>query len=417
MTSGKKILGTGLVSMFLAMGCGGSNTPVADAGTPATDSGTPTTDRGGTPTDGGTPVADAGPPQALCTPNATGMATTYDYVITQLSVDGNQTPSATARPVFGFNLDNQRSPVTRPPEGPPHCAHGDYTSALDQDQNGDANGRPCMAGSAGCTGGVDNQLPAVVDALGQFMAGLDVGMLLNGQINEGGLILLARVSDVNGPLGPTLCDDNVTIRMYVGYPLFSNCANVQMPNQMYAIAASSLMNPMDPNSALIQFRGSIVNGRLRVTPQVGMSDRPSLSIPLPISGVMGLSLDLYNTQLRVTMNADGSGSDGNLGGFILKRDLLVALGRVPQLMPFLAAAAPLLDGFVDISTPVGAMGALCTGMGASGREEGGIGLGLGFRTARAQISPMVLANRMSGTCGAGSSSGGDGGTSTGDGGR
>lgn len=413
MTSGTKILGSGLVAMMLAMGCGGSS-----GGTGGTDSGTGgggndaavTTDTG---TGGGGDAGGSGP---LCTPNATGAAQTFDYVITQLSVDGNQTPSATARPVFGFDLDNQRSPVTRPPEGPPHCAHGDFTSALDDDQNRDAMNRPCTAGSAGCQGGVDNQLPAVVDALGQFMAGLDVGRLLNEQINEGGLLLLARVSDVNGDLGPTLCDDNVTIRMYVGYPMFSNCANIQMPNQMYAIAASSVMNPMDPNSAMIQFRGSIVNGRLRVTPMTGMADRPSLSIPLPISGVMGLSLDLYNTQLRVTMNADGTGTNGNLGGFILKRDLLTALSRVPQLMPFLAAAAPLLDGFVDVATPVGGTGALCTGMGASGREEGGIGLGLGFRTTRAQISNMVLSDRMSGTCGAsGGGGGGDGGT-RGDGG-
>lgn len=416
MTSGMKILGTGLLTTFLALGCSSdsTNNTATDAGTTGNDVVT-TTDTGSTPTDGGTTAA--------CTPNATGMAQTFDYVVTQLAVDGNQTPSATARPVFGFNLDNTRSPVTRPPEGAPHCAHGDFPSALDQDQNGDANGRPCMAGSAGCQPGVDNQLPAVVDALGQFMAGLDVGNLLNGQINEGKITLLVRVSDVNGALGPTLCDDNVTIRMYLGYPLFTNCANVQMANQMYAISASSLTNPMDPNSAALQFRGSIVNGRLRVVPQAGMADRPSLSIPLPISGVMGLSLDLYNTQLRVTMNADGTGSDGNLGGFILKRDLLTALGRVPQLMPFLAAAAPLLDGFVDIATPLGAMGALCTGMGTGGREEGGVGLGLGFRTVRANISTMVLADRMAGTCGAGTATTGDGGvrtdagTSTGDGGR
>jgi hypothetical protein len=405
MTSGTKILGTGLLATFLAMGCGSAPARTGTDAATGTDA-VVATDNGGTPSDAGA--------TALCTPNATGAAMSYEYVITSLTVDGNQTPSATARPVFGFNLDNQRSPVTRPPEGAPHCAHGDYTSMLDNDQNGDANGRACAAGSAGCTGGVDNQLPAVVDALGQFMAGLDVGALLSEQINEGGLILLARVSDVNGTLGPTLCDDSVTIRLYLGYPMFSNCANVQMPNQMYAISASSVMNPMDPNSALIQFQGRIVNGRLRVIPSSAMADRPSLSIPLPISGVQGLSLDLYNTQLRVTMNADGSGSDGNLGGFILKRDLLTALGRVPQLMPFLAAAAPLLDGFVDVATPLGGTGALCTGMGASGREEGGIGLGLGFRTVRATIANMVLTDRMAGTCGAGSAPAGDGGTSTGD---
>lgn len=410
MTSGMKILGSGLLATMMALGCSSdtTSTPAADAGMTGQDV--------VTPADTGTP-SDGGGSTALCTPNATGMAQTFDYVVTQLAVDGNQTPSATARPVFGFNLDNTRSPVTRPPEGAPHCAKGDFPSALDTDQNGDAMGRPCAHTSAGCQPGVDNQLPAVVDALGQFMAGLDVGRLLNEQINEGKIVLLVRVSDVNGALGQTLCDDNVTIRMYIGYPLFSNCANVQMPNQMYAISASSLMNPMDPNSSLLQFRGQIVNGRLRVIPAAGMADRPSLSIPLPISGVMGLSLDLYNTQLRVTMNADGTGTDGNLGGFILKRDLLTALGRVPQLMPFLAAAAPLLDGFVDIATPLGGMGALCTGMGAGGREEGGIGLGLGFRTVRANISNMVLADRMAGTCGASGGGGGDGGTATGDAGR
>ncbi|MEZ4393083.1 MAG: hypothetical protein R3A48_18505 [Polyangiales bacterium] len=406
MTSGTKILGTGLVSMMFAMGCGSSSTPTgSDAGTGSDVVATGDTGGGG---------GDGGTGGALCTPNATGAATTFDYVITTIAVDGNQTPSATARPVFGFDLDNTRSPVTRPAEGAPHCAHGDFTSMLDQDQNADAMGRPCAAGSAGCSGGVDNQLPAVVDALGQFMAGLDVGNLLREQINSGSLVLLARVSDVNGELGPTLCDDNVTIRLYLGYPMFSNCANIQMPNQMYAIAASSVMNPMDPSSALIQFPGSIVNGRLRVRPSAGMASRPSFSIPLPISGVDGLSLDLYNTQLRVTMNADGTGSNGNLGGVILKRDLLTALGRVPQLMPFLAAAAPLLDGFVDVATPLGGTGSLCTGMGASGMEEGGIGLGLGFTTVRANIANMVLSDRMTGTCGAGTGGGGDAGTGTSD---
>jgi hypothetical protein len=328
-----------------------------------------------------------------CVRNATGPARSYDFAVTRFSVDGNQTPSATARPVFGFDLDHQRSPVTRPPEGAPHCAHGDFTSVLDHDQNGTADGRPCAPGAVGCIGGVDNQLPAVIDALGQFfIAGVDPVAALNARIALGDYALLLRVSEVNGPPGPTLCDPEVTVRIFRGVPLASRCASLTSPGQPYAIAASSLCAARDVSSVRFAFPGAIVDGRLQVFPRTTQDPAPSLEIPFTTpEGTFNFGL--YNPVLRVSFGADGALSDGNLGGFWLKRDMLSEIGSNPYswISRYLAAAAPILDGLTDIATPLGGVGALCTGAGSDGREQGGIGIGLGFTAIPAVITDTVVA--------------------------
>lgn len=301
--------------------------------------------------------------------------------------------------MFGFNLDNHRSPVTRPPEGPPHCAHGDYASAMDQDQNGDFNDRPCAAGAAGCVGGVDNQLPALVDAFRQFPSVADPRRLITERINSGALILLVRISEVNGPLGPTLCDDDVTVRLYLGYPLFWNCANIHIPDQQYAIAASSVLNPSDPTSARFQRRGAIVNGRLRVTRQADTAELPYLSIPLPLSAFRDVPLDLYNPQLRATLVPGGSVTDGNLGGFVYAQDLATSLRSEPAFAAILDRLLPFVSGFADIATPLGGPDDRCSGTDGGGRIQGAIGLGYGFTMTPASVINQVMSARMAGTCG------------------
>jgi hypothetical protein len=334
-----------------------------------------------------------------CAPNATEPARSYDFAVTAFAIDPNQRPSAVARPVFGFNFDNTRSPTTRPAEGAPHCAYGDFTSSLDLDQNGDTNGRPCTAGSAGCTGGVDNQLPAVVEALGQFLAPGDPARELNARIARGGYAMLIRVSDVNGPLGPTLCDPEVTVRVYRGVPLAQRCASLREPGQPYAIAATALCAAGDPTSVRFAFPGAIVGGRLRVFPRPMQDPAPSLEIPLPRLNLdFDLDLELHNPVLRANLGADGTLSGGNLGGILLKRDLLTALERIPALRLFLAAAAPLIDGFVDIATPLGSPDAICTGIGSDRREQGGIGIGLGFTAIPAVITETVVAMPPDASC-------------------
>lgn len=355
----------GLIS-GLSAGCGDTagTTPPADSGTPATDSGTPAVDG--------------------------GAARSYDYVINRLLLDEGAEPGVTTRAFYGFNLDGRFSPSRTASQQAADCSHGDYFSSVDSDQNMGT----CMAGSAGggtgCQGGVDNQLPNVAQTIMQFQASLNVQALLNEQIDSGKLLILVRLTGVNGTLGPSLNDPSVHVLVYpFAYAAFGNCANIQMGNQMYSVDNRSLNTAGDLNSAKLQFEGSIVNGRLRVNPPAANATMPNFSLPLPLMG-QNLQLDLYQTQLRVTPGAT-DGTNGNLGGYLRQTDLITALTTIPALMQFRDAAGPLIQGFVDIAT--GTPTASCDA------PQGGIGVGLGFATKIATILPTTVAAAPSGVCG------------------
>ena len=369
----------GLISSLAA--CSSDPAPATgDSGVPATDTGT-ATDTGGTPQDAGPGVS-------------------YDYVINRLTLDEGAEPGVTTRAFYGFNLDGRYSPSRTASQQAADCSHGDYFSTVDPDQNMGT----CAAGSAGggmgCQGGVDNQLPNVAQTIMQFQASLNVQALLNEQIDTGKLLILVRLSDVNGALGPTLNDSSVRVSVYpFAYAAFPNCSNIQMGGQMYSVDNRSLNTPGDLNSAKLQFTGSIVNGRLRVNPPAANATMPNFSLPLPLMGQM-LQLDLFQTQLRVTPTAT-EGTNGNLGGFLRQTDLITALTTIPALMQFRDAAGPLIQGFVDIAT--GTPTASCDS------PQGGIGVGLGFATKIATILPTTVATAPTGVCGGASSTGSDAG--------
>ncbi len=373
-----------------AAGCG-SSTPATgtDAGTTPTDTGTPATD---------TPVVqgDAGPGQ------------TYDYVINTLILDNGDDPPSN-RGFYGFNLDGRFSPSRTASQAPADCSHGDYFSVVDPDQNMGTCTAGMTGGGTGCTGGVDNQLPNVAQTIQQFMASLNVSQLINDQITSGKLLIGVRVTGVNGALGATLNDPSVTVYVYpFTWAGFANCANIQMPGQMYSVDNRSLNTPGDLNSAKLSFQGSIVNGRLRVNPPANGATTPNFSLPLPVQG-MTIPLNLFQTQLRVTMGAT-DGTLGNLGGFLMQGDLVTALTTIPALASFREAAAPLIQGFVDVATPVGGATASCDS------PQGGIGVGLGFTTKSAVFATTTVSAAPTGVCGATTADGGvatDAGSSTG----
>lgn len=377
MARSTKILGS-LATLGLIMGCGSDPVP----GNPA-DAGTG--DTGTTPTDTGATPQDAGP------------GATYDYVINRLLLDEGAEPPAT-RGFYGFNLDGRTSPSTTAQQQAADCSHGDYFSVVDSDQNMGT----CAAGSAGggmgCRGGVDNQLPNVAQTIQQFQPDLDVQGTINEQISDGGFLIVVRVTDVNGTLGPTLNDPSVRVLVYpYAFANFPNCANIQMPGQSYTIDNRSLNTAGDLSSAKLQFTGSIVNGRLRVAPPPASgANTPNFSIPLSIMD-MTLNLDLFQTQLRFDLRAT-EGTNGNLGGYLKQTTLITALTTIPALMQFRDAAAPLIQGFVDIATGTPA---------SCDNPEGGIGVGLGFTARSATLSPMGAAAGTPGNCGV--SGGGDAG--------
>lgn len=371
---GRKILAAGLTTLALfAAGCGSDtgSTPTADAGTTDTPSGG---DGGGS---GGQ---------------------TYDYVISNLTLDNSMTaPNAGAR---GYNIDNRNTGAT--PSDPLDCDKSDFFSPIDSDQNmgtctaGQANG------GASCRGGVDNQLPVVAETVSGLVSGTDVGALIQEQITEGKLAIIVRVEGVNGTPGPTLNDDNVTVKIYpFAHPMFANCSQVGQPGQMYQIDPDSVMGG-NVNMARYTYSGRIVNGRLQVNTSTNLAT-PGFSIGIPVQDRV-LNLNLYAVQVRVTMGAT-AGTNGNLGGMILLSDLVTTLQNAQGLLPAgidPATVQGILAGFVDIATGSGNMpgAGSCTGANA-----GGIGAGLGFTTTSAVIAPTVAARPTSGTCGASGSSG------------
>jgi hypothetical protein len=339
------------------------------------------------------PTGDAGPAAV-----DGGTARSYDYVINHLLLDEGGEPGEVTRPFYGFNLDGRNSPSSTARQQANDCSHGDYFSVTDPDQNTGTCAAGSAAGGTACVGGVDNQLPNIAQTIMQFQASLNVQSTLNDQVDSGKFLIIVRVSDVNGTLGPTLNDPAVHVSVYpFAYATFANCANIQMPNQMYQIDNRSLTTAGDLRTARLQFEGSIVNGRLRVNPPAPNPTSPNFAIPLAIMG-MNLQLNLFSTQLRVTLGAT-DGTAGNLGGYLRQGDLIDALTTIPALMQFRDAAGPLIQGFVDIATGTPP---------SCDAPQGGIGVGLGFSTKIATVSPTTVSAAPSGVCG-GAGSGSDAG--------
>lgn len=329
---------------------------------------------------------------------AVGPAMTYDYVITGITVDQglnaagmpNGMAPDTARHtqgVAGFNLDGRFSG----PMGPAaeDCAHGDYFSTTDPDQNMGTCTAGMARGGAMCTGGVDNQLPAIAETVSGF--GTDIRMTLRDQVSQGKIAILIRVSDVNGTPGPTLNDSSVQVKVYpVGHPNFASCSNIGMAGQRYVVNTRSLMmGSTSLDNSLVSFNGRIENGRLKLMPPAGAT-MPNFTFNLPIMN-MNIPLSLYQTQLRVTLGPD-MGTAGALGGYVPLRDLSSMLATLlPAGIPP-STVQTVLMSLVDVQVPMGnAMG--CTA------PNGGISLGLGFTVSRAVIDPMPVSAAPMGMCG------------------
>jgi hypothetical protein len=315
----------------------------------------------------------------------------YDYVINALTIDEGAggmapIPASHTSGVAGFNLDGR----TTGPMGsmPVDCAHGDFFSTTDPDQNmGNCTAGMARGGSA-CMGGVDNQIPEIASVVGGF--GTDIRMTLRDQIQQGKVAILVRVSDVNGTPGPGFNDSSVRVSVYpISRPMFASCMSIGQPGQTYAVDNESLNTAGNLDSAKITFTGSIVNGRLRVNPP-SAGGMPNFTFNLPIMN-MNIPLALYQTQLRVSMTPD-RGTEGNLGGFVRLSLLTTMLrGLLPPSFPE-ATVQSVLTSLVDIQDPAG------NPMGCSA-PNGGISLGLGFTTVRATIAPMTVSGAQRGMCG------------------
>ncbi len=333
---------------------------------------------------GGTTDTDGGADGGGDTIQTGGM--TYDYVVNALTIDDSD---AVEMAHTGFNLDNLFSG----PTDADGCNHEDFFSLHDRDQH-----RPsgCAMGGAGCVGGVDNQLPTVINSVQAAVMNMDLRMLLGNQIRSGSVSILIRVADVNDLAN----DPSVNVRIWQGFPQFADCSTAFSGSAEFSVSSASLRTGGTniDTDASFNFPGSIVNGRLIVTTGTGM-------FRLPLPEIMGatINLDLNAAQVRMTLSADGMrGTNGDMGGWVAGNALVEAVTRLAP--DFRSAVEAILSGVVDVRL----MGMTqCVDRTGMTPQFGGISMGLGLTTVRAVIRPMAATARSMGTCGF--SSGSDGG--------
>lgn len=327
---------------------------------------------------------------------------TYTYVISNLTVD--ETPTDANSVQAGFNLDG----IYTAEDGstPFSCGKPDQPSDLDRDQNAPGamvnamTGRapaanPGCAPGAGCRGGVDNQLPNIVDAIGtalsmQFPDG--IRPVLRQQIQGNSISLVVRITGVNDLMN----DESVQLKIYAAYPTFTTNCNTVAPDREYAISTASVMGGNIETPTIPAFNARIVAGRLLVS-------MPG-QFPLPLPEIMGtqVNLTLTNAQLRLNLT-EAAGTRGNLGGMFNGSQLLDIIQRAAP--TFVMQAAGIIGGFVDIQEPVPTEGTMMQGLCVDRMNPmmprfGNIGVGLRFETVRATVAAMPAAARPAGACGA-----------------
>jgi len=241
-------------------------------------------------------------------------------------------------------------------------------------------------GAAVCSGGVDNQLPTLADAIGQPRS--NSRAQIADMIANNRTALLVRLGDVN-----TVADDaSVTVHTYLAYPAFSaDCTSV-LPGRAYSISSRSLTGSVDYRAnARCSRAAAIVNGR-RITPR----DQAAASVvtfPLSIQG-RAVDLSLHGTQPRFDVATNGIGR-GAIGGYILVNELVDAV----------AALAPSFSFQVDTLL----RGAYDTGALADGRirRSGGMSAAFDLNGVPATASSTAPAVPMlaAGTCGTGTGTG------------
>jgi hypothetical protein len=373
-------VGVVLAGAWAGAGCGGSSEP-ADADAATTDMGTdaprPAMDAG----------ADARPdvPQdvfflpevptrdVVITPNHELV-----YVINAFTIDPYDADPAAdlAAPHVGFNVDGLFSDAS----DPGGCGHADYHSRLDVDQN--RTGAACTA--AGC-GGVDNQLPLVVDTVQGLGGPSDLRSYIQDQINQNRLVFVVRLTGVDDLVN----DDSVGVYVYQGLPTFATMCGTVEPGREYQIARNSLRaGGTTIDDASVAGAARIVAGRLDFEAAGG-----SLPIVVPVDPSRDLTLQVHRIHIRmdVTMAA---GARGNLGGFMQGDEVIAAVGTLAPVP--LDLIEPTIGSLIDVR-----VGGVCF-EGPRGRMHfGGVSVGAGISAVSARIHPTapIADARMAGACG------------------
>lgn len=311
-------------------------------------------------------------------------SSSIDLLITRWAVDRDQIPPG-ERGMFGFNLDDRFSPPSRRWQEPLDCAHGDFFSVIDPDQNRGPCTDGANAGGSECCPGVDNQLPNLFGGLQNRSPSFQGTTMLARDVSTGRMLFSLRVREINGPLGPALDDPYVEADLVQVWPAFVRCDSIGAGDQPYVLATR----------AAVPLRGSVVRGRLRLRSMGGSSTFPGMPFPLYEDEARRYETSLHAVQLRVGLSPDGISRDGNFGAHARLTEVVGALRSIPELIPNPDGLPVLIAWFVDLATPLGAANASCD------YPEGAVGVGLGFETTRIRILPDAPRDRPApGNCGA-----------------
>ncbi len=292
---------------------------------------------------------------------------TLEFVVRDLAVDDAAKPTGS-----GFDLDGR---VSREAD-PDGCGFTDRISETDPDQNVGN----CASGTPGCRGGVDNQLPALLDAVDRSENVLSRVLLGEAQL-RGDLILIVRVLGVDR----TDNDPSVRVMVYRGFSLDRDCSNLFSGRGRFAVSADSLADPSDIDTSRFVADGEIVDSRLRV--RFGTNSGVAPEDPVTLGGGSSAvpELQLFQMRLRVTLDRAGhNGTFGNMGAWAPESSMSAALAR----------AAPTSRTALQLQ-----LGQLTDLRCIPSEPDGAIAVGARFALARAKIERAALGAAPVGTCG------------------
>ncbi len=314
---------------------------------------------------------------------------TLTFVLDQLTIDENDDPSV---PHTGFNLDGLFSTDA----GPLGCAHADYLSLHDDDQNCSAvmdehcvatPNVGCTSTERGCVGGVDNQLPTLAIII-QTAASADIRSTLQESVSTNKLSVVVRITGIDD----WTTDPVVRVAMYRAYPTFGTDCTAVLPGREYAVDRTYVGGrATDIDSPLFAYDGSIAGGRLRFA----ASPRETAGFNLPIS-MRGLTLNLrlHGLQIRANVAADAL-SIGSLGGWIGGDEFLTDLAVNDPY--YITVRRGIIGALCDVE-----VNRVCDGSALNPPRFGGISIGLGIHGVPATIASgpaAIVSGPAVGTCG------------------
>ncbi|MBL8683200.1 MAG: hypothetical protein JNK05_28790 [Myxococcales bacterium] len=351
-------------------------------------------------TDAGLALDVVAPPETRCelstpvwperntAPPQWGSGRTLTYAVSEMTVD--ETPADATTPIAGFDLDGRFNDEFDFGA----CDVGDFVSALDCENNcagsfvsrdGTCARRGCVGRS--CRGGVDNNLPSLVDALDTFRAadfeGVGARRYVARAYRQGQAALVVQVSGVDS----LESDELVAVRVVRAVPLYSapdaGACSATFVDQRYAVARRAVLGD-DPTRPIVRDGvGRIHRGVLRAR----FADE--IHLPFIDGGPSIRDWAIESAQFAVNLS-DEAGRVGNLGGAITTQTLLPSFGTEPEpdRIGLIVAA------YSDLPNADG----LCRQIVGCRQPLGRYSIGVHFSLVRAVLEPRVLDAPPIGAC-------------------